>query len=137
MEEPKQTPKITVKKNGVISKIVTKSKEIMNEVEAITTAVKNVVFKDEEKEKIFKGRQLVCAACPHRKFDVVNEEKDLAFLADPYNKSLTISGNCGKCGCNLAYRTRSEHDGFACPDGRWRKFTEVTKEYEETGILRI
>lgn len=141
MEEDKKvesnSPKITVKKNGVISRVVTKVKELADQAEAITTAVINSIVKDEEKEKLFKNRQLVCAACPHRKFNIENEEKDLAFLADPYNKNLNISGNCGKCGCNLAWRTRSEADNWACPDKRWRSYNEVIKEYEESGILRV
>lgn len=60
----------------------------------IYSGFKNLIFQDEKIEAKAEKKLKTCFSCPHR-----------------------VEVKCGKCGCWLAAKARSEYS--ECPDGRW------------------
>lgn len=66
----------------------------MGKVNEIIEGWKNVVFPNEEVERIAKNRAAICFICPNN-----------------------VNGKCNKCGCNLSAKIRSPKS--KCPDNKW------------------
>jgi hypothetical protein len=66
----------------------------MSKLQEIVEGWRNVVFPNEHAEKVANARAAICARCEYIK-----------------------AGKCGKCGCNLAAKTRSMKS--KCPMDKW------------------
>jgi hypothetical protein len=84
----------------------------------IMEGITNSIFTRADVEQIAAERQVICTACEH---------------LDTTGESCIVHGSqpcCGKCGCKLAWKTRSLSS--ECPlegaDKRWEAVMNITEE---------
>lgn len=81
----------------------------------------NSVIKKDDVEKIASARMAICQECPH-----IDREGSKCFVPG-------TQPCCGKCGCKLAWKTRSLSSG--CGDEENPRWNAIVTEQEEAEIF--
>ena len=80
-------------------------KKIIKQIVLIANGIRNYFFKNSRIENLAKQRMDICNACPE-----IDLKGDKCFAPN-------TQPCCGKCGCKLAFATRSED--YKCPLNKW------------------
>ena len=87
----------------------------------ILEGLNNSVFKKEHVEKIASERMAICEECPH-----IDRQGDKCFAPG-------TQPCCGKCGCKLAWKTRSLSS--SCGDEENPRWNALVTEHDEAEIF--